>query len=360
MWVASREGLASAQKLCGLLPAFSWQHCGQCIERCVLYVPERLACANATLCRSLVKTFRARFRDYSAHVVFGAAGIAVRFLGPVIAHKENDPAVVVIDSAARYVISLLSGHWGGGNSLARHLASLLQAMPVITTASDGACERFALDLAVQKSGLRLLDWHELPALQGRLLEGQSLALYDPFGALAHDTDLLRACGKESLSTKLPLITVHWRDFPPQAGRLRIVIPHFVCGVGFRKNTEPELFVQAFAAFCRRYGISQEAVTAFATIDAKAQDSGLHALASSFRVPIDHFPAEILACEQSPNPSELAGKVFQQPAFSVCEACAQISAKNRHPKSVLFFPKTRFFGKITFAAAGSAAFVDSGS
>ena len=355
LWVTSREGLRPAQKLRSLLAKSAWQMGAEPLSRCVLYVPERIAVPGGQACSSLASSFRAHFFDYRAHVVFGAAGIAVRFMAPVISHKKRDPCVVVIDSAARFVISLLSGHWGGGNSLARHLAGLLQATAVISTASDGHCEGFALDLAAQKQGLCLIDWQELPAMQGRLLEGQSLVLYDPFAMLPEAKGLVRASAS-SLPQTFPQITVHWQNVPRQAGRLRLIIPHLVCGVGFRQATEPELFVQAFAAFCKRYGFAQEAVMAFATIDAKARDSGLCALASSLHVPVDHFAAELLAREQSPNPSTMAGKVFQQPAFSVCEAAAQLSARQRHQASVLFFPKTRFFGKITLAAAGSAAFL----
>lgn len=81
-------------------------------------------------------SLRQAFQDYTALVVIGATGIVVRVLAPVINDKLSDPAVVVIDERGQHVISLLSGHAGGANALARYLAGVLSADPVITTATD--------------------------------------------------------------------------------------------------------------------------------------------------------------------------------------------------------------------------------
>ncbi len=69
-------------------------------------------------------------------VFFGAMGIAVRLVASLLASKTSDPAVVVVDDAARHAISLVAGHEGGANELARRVARQLGAEPVITTASE--------------------------------------------------------------------------------------------------------------------------------------------------------------------------------------------------------------------------------
>lgn len=65
-----------------------------------------------------------------------ALGIVVRLIAPFLKSKHNDPAVVVIDDFARYAISAVCGHEGGANILAIQAGNILDAEPVITTASE--------------------------------------------------------------------------------------------------------------------------------------------------------------------------------------------------------------------------------
>jgi len=81
-------------------------------------------------------TVRARWGEVDAFVCFLAVGAAVRIIAPLLADKRTDPAVVCVDEAARFAIVVCGGHEGGGNELAREVAALLGAEPVITTASE--------------------------------------------------------------------------------------------------------------------------------------------------------------------------------------------------------------------------------
>jgi len=65
-----------------------------------------------------------------------ATGIVARMIAPRLKDKYRDPAVVVVDDFSRYAISLLSGHEGGANNLAIQIANILDAEPVITTATE--------------------------------------------------------------------------------------------------------------------------------------------------------------------------------------------------------------------------------
>ena len=75
---------------------------------------------------------------YDAFVFIGAMGICVRTIAPYVNDKHEDPAVICVDSMGMNAISVLSGHIGGANDLAREVASLIGAREVITTQSDNA------------------------------------------------------------------------------------------------------------------------------------------------------------------------------------------------------------------------------
>ena len=58
------------------------------------------------------------FKTSGALVCIFSLGAVIRLITPFISNKKYDPAVVVIDDKANFVISALSGHLGGANSLA--------------------------------------------------------------------------------------------------------------------------------------------------------------------------------------------------------------------------------------------------
>jgi cobalt-precorrin 5A hydrolase len=80
--------------------------------------------------------FAAAYRQHSQWIMIAASGIAVRFLDCLAQDKHSDPAVVVLDEAGRFAVSLLAGHEGGANRLAYRVANATGAVPVITTATE--------------------------------------------------------------------------------------------------------------------------------------------------------------------------------------------------------------------------------
>ena len=84
----------------------------------------------------LKELFSRGFSEYRGMICIMATGIVVRMIASFITDKHHDPAVVVVDDAGRYAVSLLSGHEGGANMLASRVAASIDAVPVVTTASD--------------------------------------------------------------------------------------------------------------------------------------------------------------------------------------------------------------------------------
>jgi cobalt-precorrin 5A hydrolase len=93
--------------------------------------------------------FKQSFALHSQWVLIMATGIAARFLDGLLQDKHHDPAVVVIDEAARYAIALVGGHEGGANALAYRVANAVGATPVVTTASE-ATRPFVVGIGCRK------------------------------------------------------------------------------------------------------------------------------------------------------------------------------------------------------------------
>ncbi len=164
-------------------------------------IPERFRDLTAGLPDERVRTYApgqlgeaigAWFARYRRLVCFAATGVMMRMLAPHLGSKTTDPAVLVVDEAARFVIPLLAGHQGGANALAHELAALWQATPVLTTASD-AQGTLAVDLLGRELGWRVEATAEaLRHAAACLVNGEPVAMIE------------EACGREWWPAARPL------------------------------------------------------------------------------------------------------------------------------------------------------------
>lgn len=95
-------------------------------------VPNKVQAYNGALRLQLPSLFT----HYDQLVFFVSLGAVVRLIAPHLKSKDEDPGVLVVDDAANFVIPVLSGHIGGANAYAEKIAKLLNAVAVLTTASD--------------------------------------------------------------------------------------------------------------------------------------------------------------------------------------------------------------------------------
>lgn len=90
------------------------------------------------------------FRQQQPLIMICATGIVVRTLAPVLAGKLEDPPVLVLDEQGQFVIPLLSGHEGGANELARHVAGWLDGQLVMTTAKPYLKPKYAVGMGCER------------------------------------------------------------------------------------------------------------------------------------------------------------------------------------------------------------------
>ena len=199
-------------------------------------------------------------------IFVGATGIAVRTIAPLLQKKTVDPAVVVMDEAGRYAISLTSGHIGGANELAQLVAHLVGAEPVITTATD-VNGKFAVDVFARKNGLVLTSLPAAKEVSASILSGQPVGLFSEFPMDGPIPPELTPWTRQSWNVEIAL--------RPRWQRSLWLAP--VCidlGIGCKKNTPAERIAAAVDAVLREYGVSLHSVAGVASIDLKQNEPGL--------------------------------------------------------------------------------------
>ncbi|WP_291994631.1 cobalamin biosynthesis central domain-containing protein [Candidatus Accumulibacter sp. ACC003] len=150
----TRHGIALAGKVVAALPGAS------------LFAPEKFRAEAASAAPASAQCYSGKvgeqvpalFAAFDAIVAIVSLGAVVRLIAPHLGNKESDPAVVVVDEAGRFAIPVLSGHVGGANALAGHLATALAATAVLTTASD-ARQTLAVDLLGRELGWKIEATH---------------------------------------------------------------------------------------------------------------------------------------------------------------------------------------------------------
>ncbi|MCR1934774.1 cobalt-precorrin 5A hydrolase [Clostridium tepidum] len=122
------------------------------------------------------------FQFYDALIFISSIGIAVRAIAPFIQSKDKDPAVIVIDSTGKYVISLLSGHLGGANELTEKIAKIIGAEPIITTATDNLNIK-APDIIAKENNLVIENLKKAKDIAALLVNAEKVAFIDEDGLI---------------------------------------------------------------------------------------------------------------------------------------------------------------------------------
>src|ERR1019366_236525 len=128
IYAITRHGIGIATRLLTGLPGAD------------LYVSEKLFATAPPGARKLPLPMGPLLADtfaaYECHVFVISIGAVVRMVAPLLVNKKVDPAVLCVDDAARFSICVLSGHVGRGNQYTERTAAILGAIAVVTTASD--------------------------------------------------------------------------------------------------------------------------------------------------------------------------------------------------------------------------------
>lgn len=320
------------------------------------------------------------FKKYSNLIFIMATGIVVRSIAPHVNDKRYDPCVIVMDEKGRNVISLLSGHIGGGNELAGYIAKKIDANPVITTSTD-VNGKGALDLFVKQVGASLGNFKECTKFFNmNLIQGKRLGmLFDMAGIsdikeLGFDMDAVRGfemsndvkdtialdglvlvTNRENTEVQKSLSNIY-KDLSASGktadqlvqedGKVKIMatalLKNIVIAVGCRRGKTVDEIRRALFQFLSDNGLNVKSILKIATVDLKADEEGIIALAKELEVPLEIVErSEIEKVDHLFERSEFVKKSIG--VYSVVNPVTHIKSGGN------IVAKRQSFGGITLAA-----------
>ena len=202
-------------------------------------------------------------------IFIGAAGIAVRLIAPY----------------------LLSGHVGGANRLTEWIAKILDAVPVVTTASD-VRGRTAIDVWAADHGLVLTDRKLAKEIAAALLDGETVGYFSDYPISQPE-----GTGYEADVVHRLNVWVTCRRQEAPGIFLRLIPKKLVLGIGCRRGTPGDVIETAVRETLEEHHLDIHGVSGVASIDLKKDEAGLLETATGLGIPFSTYSSEELAAVQ---------------------------------------------------------------
>ena len=292
------------------------------------------------------------FKNNNAIICLFSLGAVIRLLAPHIKDKKTDPAVIVIDDNANFVISVLSGHLGGANELSNEIADKIGATAVITTAAD-VNKTIAVDLVGKEFGWKIEDDRNVTRISAFMVNKERIGVFQNIGK------------KEWWKEKLPDNITFFSNMDDMKnseckGYLIITnddinneeilkdaviyrVPNLVIGIGLHWDTSKDTILNGITETLDKFRLKKSMIAKFVSIKKDKDVIGLIELGKEMMIPVEYINREELATISTPNPSKTV-QAFEGTA-SVSEAAAIKSSNGE-----LIVEKQKFPPNLTVAIA----------
>ena len=252
------------------------------------------------------------FMAHRQLVLFMPVGAAVRMLAPCLGHKHRDPAVVCVDDAGRFAVSLLSGHVGGGDGLAQQTAALLGATAVVTSASEVNGVP-AVDLLGREFGWKVdADSLTVTRASAAVVNGEPVGVYQDAGEtgwrqqdrpLPGNIEVFQSLKGLAESSCTAALMITDSLSPDGAGGWPSTLPgkhvviyrpkSLVVGLGCRRGVPEEELEQLLDETLSRHNLCKDSIKCIATAELKRDEVGIGLLAEKLDVPVHCYSADEL-------------------------------------------------------------------
>jgi len=347
----TRRGVETAVKIKEALCSLKLQ--------CMVFAPKKYDQKGVVpLDKKLGEFIKEIYGKVDAIVAVMATGIIIRAVAPCLESKLVDPAVLGVDVSGRFVISLLSGHYGGANALTRLIADGIGAVPVITTASDVVGKQSVDELA-RILHLAIENPESLAAVNSAVVNGARLVLVLTGDVKVPANKILGYEVKKADSGQQAVEIVNNFDAgvivtkePLPKDKLMkpvtILKPkNIIVGLGARKNVSENEIVEAVNFALARVNVPLERVDRLATVSIKKDAPSMINAAKKLGLHLEFLSVESLRSFRHRDLS-LDSKMVEQKigVGGVCERAALIEAGK---KAKLILKKTKV-NNVTVAIA----------
>lgn len=292
------------------------------------------------------------FKEYDSIVCIFSLGAVIRLISNLLVDKKTDPAVIVIDDKANFVISALSGHLGGANALSKSIADILNSTAVITTAAD-VNETIAVDLLGNNFKWRIENFENVTKVSAHMVNEEKIGVYQDVGeskwwdkelpknvTIVQKIDELRSNDfKAGLIISDKII-----DDPILVRKSVIYRPKsLVVGIGFHWDTTQADIEEGIMKVLEENRLSFLSIRNLSTINRGKSPISLGAFSDKHGIPLEFFDKDKLSNVTVPNPSELVKKF--EGTSSVSEASSLLSSGGE-----LIVNKQKFPPNLTVAVS----------
>jgi len=291
------------------------------------------------------------FQSNDALICLFSLGAVIRLIAPHIKDKKTDPAVIVIDDKAQFVISVLSGHLGGANELSNNIAAKINATPVITTAAD-VNKTIPVDLVGREFGWKIDDDTTVTKVSAFMVNKEKIGVFQDAGEkdwwkkeLPNNVSKYENFEGLKNSDSKGFLIISDQIFKDEILENTVVYrpQTLVVGVGLHWDTSKDTIKNGLKSSLEKFHLSSKSLARFVSIKKEKDVEGLIELGKEMKIPIEYIDREELASITTPNPSKTV-QAFEGTA-SVSEAAALKSSKGK-----LVVEKQKFPPNLTIAIA----------
>ena len=256
------------------------------------------------------------FHGQKCIIAVCAAGIVIRILGAHLSDKWSESPVLAVSETGASVVPLLGGHHGA-ISLAHKIADITGGHAAITTASD-ATSHVALDMPPQ--GYVLADKDAAKSAMAAILNGAKVTMTKAGPLQDWLSDLPQ--GDDPQGNDVDIIYSD-QAVPAQDHQLVYHKADLMLGVGCARGCSAEELEALFASVLEKHNLSEAMIGAIGSLDLKADEPAIHALANRLSVPFRVFDAGHLSsyADQVSDPSDVVASEVGTPSVSEASALA---------------------------------------